>query len=263
MGSGVDRQVSTSSEQPAVRVIRGADRHHWRNEWLESWQSFPVTGNFDLAGNAHGLLMVNNEDTVSPGEGFDMHFHRNTEIITWVLEGSVVHRDSLGNEGTIHPGLAQRMSAGTGINHAERNGAGRSERTPLRVVQMWIPPDELNGDPSYQELDITTELAGNTLLPMASGMRKYKGDAAITFGNSYATLHVARLDAGKSVQVPDAPYGHVFLTHGQAELEDVGVLEHGDAVRLTATGGQRVTAADGGAELLVWEMHTVAVNVRG
>ncbi|MCT6647109.1 pirin family protein, partial [Enterococcus faecalis] len=91
-----------------------------------------------------------------------------------------------GNESTIYPGLAQRMSAGTGLRHSERNGAGRQERRPLRVVQMWIPPEELGGAPSYQEADISTALAGNALIPMASGMRKYRDDAAITFGNSYA-----------------------------------------------------------------------------
>lgn len=244
-----------------VRVIRAAERWHWRNEWLESWQSFPATGNFDLAANAHGLLMINNEDTVDPGEGFDAHDHRDMEIITWVLEGTLVHKDSLGNESTIYPGLAQRMSAGTGLRHSERNGAGRQDRQPLRVVQMWIPPEDLGGAPSYQEADISTELAGNTLIPMASGMRKYRDDAAITFGNSYATLHVARLDAGSTVQVPDAPYGHVFVTRGAAEFEGSGLLGTGDAVRLTATGGQRITAGADGTEVLIWEMHTIAVNV--
>lgn len=251
--------MSESTE--AIRVIRSEQRWHWRNEWLESWQSFPATGNFDLAANAHGLLMINNEDTVTPGEGFDMHDHRDTEIITWVLEGSVVHRDSLGNEGVIRPGMAQRMTAGTGIRHGERNGAGRQERQPLRVVQMWIPPDELGLTPGYQERDITAELAGNTLIPMASGMRKHRDDAAITFANSYATLHVARLDAGTSVEVPEAPYGHVFLTRGHAEFEGRGELGTGDAVRLTGTGGQRITAGSDGVEILIWEMHTVAATV--
>ncbi|ANA97154.1 pirin family protein [Mycobacteroides chelonae] len=250
-----------SGESTPVRVIRSAQRGHWSNEWLQSWQSFPATGNFDFAANAHGVLMVHNEDTIEPGEGFDMHAHRDVEIITWVLEGSVVHRDSLGNEGVIYPGLAQRMSAGTGIVHAERNGAGRRERSRLRVVQMWIPPDELHRPPGYQELDIAAELAGNTLVPMASGMPKHRNDAAITFGNRYATLHVARLDAGRSIQVPDAPHGHVFVARGEVEFEGYGQLQQGDAVRLTRTGGHRLTAEKDGAELLVWEMHGIAANV--
>lgn len=208
----------------AVRIVRASDRWHWRNEWLESWQSFPVTGNFDLAGNAHGLLMVNNEDTIDPGEGFDAHTHRNTEIITWVLEGTAVHKDSLGNSGEIRPGIVQRMSAGTGITHTERNGAGRLERQQLHVVQMWIPPDEIDRAPSYQESDITSDLRRNTLLPIASGMPKYRGDAAISFGNRYATLHVALLDPRHSVNAPDALYGHVFVSRGQVEFEGQGLF---------------------------------------
>lgn len=245
----------------AVRIVRASDRWHWRNEWLESWQSFPVTGNFDLAGNAHGLLMVNNEDTIDPGEGFDAHTHRNTEIITWVLEGTAVHKDSLGNSGEIRPGIVQRMSAGTGITHTERNGAGRLERQQLHVVQMWIPPDEIDRAPSYQESDITSDLRRNTLLPIASGMPKYRGDAAISFGNRYATLHVALLDPRHSINAPDALYGHVFVSRGQVEFEGQGLLQQGDAVRLTRTGGHRVSATDEGAELLIWEMHGTAINV--
>lgn len=111
------------------------------------------------------------------------------------------------------------MSAGTGITHTERNGAGRLERQQLHVVQMWIPPDEIDRAPSYQESDITSDLRRNTLLPIASGMPKYSGDAAISFGNRYATLHVALLDPRRSVNVPDALYGHVFVSRGQAEFE--------------------------------------------
>ncbi|CCF63173.1 conserved protein of unknown function; putative cupin and pirin domains [Nocardia cyriacigeorgica GUH-2] len=121
---------------PAVRVIPSAERAHWWNEWLDSTQSFPATGNFDLEANAHGILLVHNDDIVDAGAGFDTHEHREMEIITWVLEGTVVHQDSLGNSGLIYPGLAQRMSAGTGIRHSERNGAVWPQREPLRVVQM-------------------------------------------------------------------------------------------------------------------------------
>lgn len=250
-----------AKDDSAVRVIRSSDRWHWRNEWLESWQSFPVTGNFDLAGNAHGLLMVHNEDTVDPGEGFDAHTHRNTEIITWVLEGTVVHKDSLGNLGEIRPGIVQRMSAGTGITHSERNGAGRLERQQLHVIQMWIPPDEINREPSYQQSDLAADLDRNTLVPIASGMPRYSNDAAISIGNRYATLHVAVLDPGHSANIPDALYGHVFVARGQVDFEGQGLLQQGDAVRLTRSGGHRAVATSEGAELLVWEMYGTAINV--
>ncbi len=236
-----------------VEVIPGARRAHWWNAWLDSRQSFPATGNFVLEDNAHGLLLVHNEDTVGPGEGFDTHQHRDTEILTWVLEGTVVHQDSAGHSGVIHPGLAQRMSAGTGIRHSERNGAGYRERERLHVVQMWIPPDTPGVTPSYQELDIADELRRNTLLPVASGMPRHRDHAAIGIGNRHATFHVARLDPGRSITVPDAPYGHVFVARGSVAFEDHGALAQGDAVRLTAAGGHRVTASTA-AELLIWEM---------
>lgn len=80
----------------AVRIVRSGQRYGWRNEWLDSRQSFPATGNFDLAAHAHGMLLVHNEDVVEAGAGFDTHQHLNTEIVTWVLEGTVVHQDSEG-----------------------------------------------------------------------------------------------------------------------------------------------------------------------
>jgi len=242
------------TRETPVQVIRNKDRIFWSNEWLESRQSFPATGNFDLVANAHGLLMVHNEDIVDPGEGFDTHQHVDTEIITWVLEGSVVHQDSVGNSGIIHPGLAQRMSAGTGIMHSEKNGAGRYEKPALRVVQMWLPPDQSGITPSYQEMDVADELARDELVTVASGMRRHRDETAITLHNRYAALHVARLDAGSAVTIPDAPFGHVFVARGRVDFESAGQLEQGDTVRLTDTGGQSITAI-GPSEVLIWEMH--------
>ena len=238
-----------------VRIVRGDERGHWWNEWLDSRQSFPATGNFDLAANAHGLLMIHNDDIVDAGEGFDTHQHRNMEILTWVLEGSVVHQDSAGNSGLIHRGLAQRMSAGTGILHSERNGSTRRQRRRLRVVQMWVPPDEYGVAPSYEELDVATELDGGNLVPIASGAPGV--DSAIRIGNRNATFHVARLAPGDSITVPDAPFGHVYLADGSVEFEGHGRLDAGDAVRLTGTGGHRVSAT-APSEILLWEMSARA-----
>lgn len=234
-----------------VTHIPGEQRHHWWNEWLDSKQSFPATGNYDLAANAHGLLMVHNEDTVFPGEGFDSHQHQNMEILTWVLEGTLEHTDSQGNTGQIRPGLIQRMSAGTGIRHTERNASSLTSREKLRVVQMWIPPDTDGTSPSYEELDVQDRLSSGELVVVASGM---PGKSGVRIGNRYAALHVARLAPGQSIVVPDAPFGHVFMADGSADFEDVGNLAQGDAVRLTATGGHRVTASSV-SEVLIWEMH--------
>lgn len=235
-----------------ISHIPGEQRHHWWNEWLDSKQSFPATGNYDLAANAHGLLMVHNEDTVFPGEGFDSHEHRDMEILTWVLEGILEHTDSEGNSGLIRPGLIQRMSAGTGIRHTERNASSLTSRDKLRVVQMWIPPDADGRVPSYDELDVRDELASGELVCVASGM---PGRTGVRIGNRFVSLHVARLAPGQSITVPDAPFGHVFVADGSVVFEDIGDLDQGDAVRLTGTGGHRVTASTS-SEIMIWEMHT-------
>lgn len=234
-----------------VAVRRAADRFPFDNGWLSARGTFPMAGNYDAAKYAHGVLMVNNHDTVRGGSGFDTHQHREAEIITWVLRGSVVHQDSLGNTGVVYPGLAQRMTAGRGIRHSERND---SRTADLEVVQMWIPPDTPGLDPAYQELEIDDALDSGALVVVASGMRKHAGEAAIGFRNRYATLFAARLQPGQSVTVPDAPFGHVYLPKGALDMEGVGALGEGDSVRLTADGGQRLTAA-APSEVLLWEMH--------
>ncbi|MGW0040259.1 pirin family protein [Rhodococcus sp. NPDC003348] len=241
-----------------IVVQRARDRAHQNYGWLDSSQSFPFAGNFDLAAHAHGLLLVNNEDVVDIGEGFDTHQHRDAEIVTWVLSGSLVHQDSEGHSGVVYPGLAQRMSAGRGIFHSERNDRVRTDGSraaePVHLVQMWIPPDEFGIEPSYQELPIDDELDAGKLVVVASGLPRHRDDAAIGLRNRHAGLHAARLQTGRSVTIPDAPYGHLFVARGAVDVEGVGPLEHGDSLRLTGSGGNRVTATEA-AEVLIWEMH--------
>ncbi len=110
---------------PHIDVHRGGDRMKTRVAWLDSKHSFSFGEHYDPDNTHHGLLLVNNEDIVSPGQGFDTHPHRDMEIVTWVLSGSLVHQDSLGHSGVVYPGLAQRMSAGTGILHSEKNDSWR------------------------------------------------------------------------------------------------------------------------------------------
>ncbi|MFC7446730.1 pirin family protein [Rhodococcus daqingensis] len=243
---------------PSVEIRRGSDRARQNYGWLDSRQSFPFAGNFDLAAHAHGLLVVNNEDIVDAGSGFDTHQHRDAEIVTWVLSGSLVHQDSEGHSGVVFPGLAQRMSAGRGIWHSERNDSRRVDGArvaePVHVVQMWIPPDEFGIEPSYQELPIDAELDSGRLVTVASGLPRHRHHAAIGLHNRHAGLHAARLQTGQSVTVPDAPYVHVFIARGSGDVEGFGRLGQGDSLRLTGIGGQRYTAAEP-TEVLIWEMH--------
>jgi hypothetical protein len=226
--------------------------------WLDSKHSFSFGRHYDPANSHHGLLLVNNDDTVKPGTGFETHPHRDMEIVTWVLQGSLVHQDSEGHTGVIYPGLAQRMSAGTGILHSEKNDSwrldGAQHTDPVHFVQMWVVPDENGITPGYEQLEIDHELLAGSLVPVASGMPEHEGAAAIRIKNRYAALHAARLQPGQSVTLPDAPFLHLFVPRGTVTLEGTGELVTGDAVRFTATGGQRVTAVEP-AEILAWEMH--------
>jgi hypothetical protein len=150
------------------------------------------------------------------------------------------------------------MSAGTGILHSEKNDSwrlqGEPHADPVRFVQMWVVPDESGLQPGYEQLEIQDELLRGGLVPVASGMARHADAAAIRIGNRHAALHAARLGPGQSVELPEAPYLHLFVPRGEVALEGAGALGTGDAVRLTATGGQRVTATSA-AEVLVWEMH--------
>ncbi|RAY15247.1 pirin family protein [Actinomadura craniellae] len=241
-----------------IDIRRADERFTTKIGWLDSKHSFSFGRHHDPRNVHHGLLLVNNDDTVAPGTGFDTHPHQDMEIVTWVLRGSLVHQDSAGHNGVIYPGLAQRMSAGTGILHSEKNDSwrlqGEEHTDPVHFVQMWVVPDEAGIEPGYEQLEIDAELLGGGLVTVASGMPEHRNATAIRIKNRYAALHVARLQPGQSVTLPDAPLLHLFVPRGAADLEGAGTLHEGDAVRFTGTGGHRVTATDP-AEILVWEMH--------
>ncbi|MDL9938456.1 pirin family protein [Gordonia sp. ABSL1-1] len=246
--------MSTPHTTGTIRVVRAADRHHWRSAWLDSWQSFPATGNFDLTAGAHGMLLVHNDDLVDAGEGFDTHQHNDAEIVTWVLDGELTHRDSTGLTGTLRPGVVQSMTAGRGISHSEVNGSAYSSRSPLRVVQMWLAPERTGLDPRYAEADFTEELDSGELVTVASGRAEHASSKAVPIANPYAALHVARMRPQSSVIVPAAPYGHLYVARGSAALPDGTSLAQGDAVRTTATDAIELSTADG-AEVLFWENY--------
>ena len=248
---------TTSQVRPAVSLRRGADRHQTRIGWLHGRHSFD-TGIDPLGADTHhGVLVVSNHDTIAPRSGFDTHPHRNMEIVTWVLDGSLVHQDSEGHNGVIYPNLAQRMTAGTGIRHSEKNdhpAVSPGPGEPLDLIQMWVVPDEPEVAPGYEQLELDPSDVQGRLAVVASGMARHRDQAAIRIRNRYAALHVARLEPGQSVTVPDAPFVHAYVARGQLDLEAAGRLDAGDAARLTAAGERRLTAADP-SEVLIWEMH--------
>ena len=128
----------------AVDVRRAGDRFHTVLDWLDSWHSFSFGGHHDAENTHHGLLLVSNDDRIAGGGGFGEHPHADMEIVTWVLDGELEHRDSTGTHDVIYPGLAQRMSAGRGIRHSEVNASAERE---VHLVQMWVLPDVRGIDP--------------------------------------------------------------------------------------------------------------------
>lgn len=243
---------TSGPERTATVDIRRADRRA-RTElgWLDGRHSFSFGSHYDPTNLGHGLLIVSNDDRVAPGGGFGTHPHRDMEIVTWVLDGRLEHRDSEGNVGLLYPGLAQRMSAGTGIQHSEMNA---SRSVPVHLVQMWVVPAEAGIAPSYEQLDVNERLDAGGLVPVASGRGH---DGAITIHQPGAVMWVGRLSDAETVTLPDAPFVHLFVARGSVVLGD-DTLTEGDAARFTRAGAVDVTATADGAEIIVWESDAVA-----
>jgi quercetin 2,3-dioxygenase len=229
-----------------VDVRRGPERFHTALPWLDSWHSFSFGDHRDPSNVGHGLLIVSNDDTIRGGGGFGEHGHRDMEIVTWVLEGALEHRDSTGTHDVIVPGLAQRMSAGRGIRHSEMNA---SATDPVHLVQMWVLPDTRGVEPSYEQRDISEALTAGVLVPVASGRGD---DGAVTLHQRDAVLWAGVLGPGATARVPDGSHVHLFVARGDVELEDAGPLTAGDAARLSAAGALAIRA-DTSAEVLIWE----------
>jgi redox-sensitive bicupin YhaK (pirin superfamily) len=136
-GKNIRGGASLEAMPATVEIRRAADRAVTKTAWLNSRHSFSFGDHYDPGNTHHGVLLVNNDDIVAPAAGFDTHRHHDMEIVTWVLDGSLAHRDSTGHSGVVYPGLAQRMSAGPGLSHSEKN-ASTTDR--VRFVQMWALP---------------------------------------------------------------------------------------------------------------------------
>ena len=230
-----------------IDVRRAAQRFATTTDWLTSRHSFSFGPHYDPADVGLSVLVAHNDDVVAPGAGYDTHPHVDTEIVTWVLEGSLVHEDTRHHSGVLHPGVAQRMSAGRGVLHSERNDEPGAA-VPTRFVQMWLRPDQPGLEPSYEQRDAGPSTG---LVPLVSGLREL--DAAVRIHTSGAALYVARLGPSAAVLLPDAPHLHVFVARGGVHLEGAGRLDEGDAARFSGEGGPRLTAVTD-AEVLVWQL---------
>jgi redox-sensitive bicupin YhaK (pirin superfamily) len=232
----------------AIDVRPAETRFHTKISWLDSWHTFSFGEHYDANNTHHGLLLVLNDDVVAAGGGFATHPHRDMEIVTWVLDGALAHRDSAGNEGVITRDVAQRMTAGSGIRHSEQNA---SESESVHLLQMWVPPDTLGLDPGYEQRDIGDRIKTDELFPLASGREP---DAAIMLHQRDATLWIWRGNPNSSVTVPDAPFVDIFVARGDVRLAD-DALETGDAVRADDAGELTISAGNAGAELVIWTTY--------
>ncbi|MEW2580305.1 pirin family protein [Streptomyces syringium] len=201
---------------------------------IETWHAFSFAGFYDPDNVRFGPLSACNEEHLAPGAGFAEHPHRDTEIVTWVIEGELTHEDSTGHVSVVRPGDVQRLGAGAGVRHVERNAGA----APLRFLQMWLTPSEFGGDPSYE---VVRGLADGT-------------PYALTRAD--ASLRVWRLGRGHGVDLPAAPWLYAHVVRGAVRLGGLGgeELRAGDAARVVDASRLRAEAVDA-AELLVWEMH--------
>jgi redox-sensitive bicupin YhaK (pirin superfamily) len=216
-----------------VEVRRGGERFVSRAQGRESRYSFSYAEHYDAANTHHGLLLAHNDETLAPGAGYDEHLHRDLEIVTWVLAGTLTHRDSSGASHEVPSGWVQVMSAGSGVTHSETN----EHAEPAHYLQMWVRPDGSEDEPSYARHELAAR-------PLA--------DALVLPGQPDATFAVAR-PGGAGLELPESAFLHVFVASGSVDLAGIGRLDAGDAARLRAAGRLRVTGGPG-SEIGVWAM---------
>lgn len=217
-----------------IRIQRDGERYPGGDPeaGIETRHAFSFGSHYDPDNLRFGALIACNEERLAPGAGFDEHPHSHTEIVTWVVEGELTHRDSAGHATVVGPGDVQHLGSAAGVRHVERNDGTE----PLVFVQMWLAPVEPGGDPSYEVVRGVAD-ATPYALPAAGAM-----------------LHVRRLETGGRAALPDADLLYVHVVRGTVRLAGEE-LAAGDAARVSAERDLALLAT-GDAEVLVWEMRS-------
>jgi redox-sensitive bicupin YhaK (pirin superfamily) len=229
------------------QIRRATERGHAQHGWLDSFHSFSFADYHDPAHMGFGSLRVINEDRVQPGRGFGTHSHRDMEIISYVLEGGLAHKDSMGNGSVIRPGDVQRMSAGTGVAHSEYNA---SDRDPVHFLQIWIEPATRGATPGYEEKHFDAASKRGQLRLIASPDGR---EGSVTIRQD-ANLYAVLLDGDERVEFVQNPgrKSYVHVVRGEAEVNGQP-LAAGDA--LMTTGEGRIRMLDGrDAEILLFDL---------
>jgi redox-sensitive bicupin YhaK (pirin superfamily) len=206
---------------------KSAERGRTKIDWLDSRHSFSFGDYYDPSNMGFRTLRVINEDRVVPGAGFPTHPHRDMEIVTYVLEGALEHKDSLGNGSIIRPGEAQRMSAGTGITHSEFN---HSKSEPVHFLQIWIVPEKRGIAPGYEQKTIDDAKSHGSFATIAS---PENGDRSVKIHQD-AALSVAKLDRGQTVaaNLKKGHHGWVQVARGNVEVNGTS-LAQGDGASIS------------------------------
>jgi redox-sensitive bicupin YhaK (pirin superfamily) len=230
-----------------MELRAGKDRGYADHGWLKSYHSFSFAEYYDPRNVQFGNLRVINEDRVAPGQGFGTHGHRDMEIISYVLEGALAHRDSMGNGSAIRPGDVQRMSAGSGVAHSEFN---HSTELETHFLQIWILPSAQGIPPSYQEKNFAAaEKRGRLRLVASSDGR----DGSVPM-NADAAMYAGLFDGEEhaALAIPAGRKAYVHVARGAARVNGRRLVA-GDAVKLTDE--PEVTIDDGkAAEVLVFDL---------
>ena len=230
-----------------LQIRRSEERGQASHGWLNSRHSFSFANYRDPAHTGFGPLLVINEDRVAPAQGFGSHGHSDMEIISYVLEGALEHKDSMGTGSVLHYGDVQRMSAGSGVRHSEFNHSAGAE---LHFLQIWIEPNVRGIAPGYEEKHFPPASKHNRLCLVASGDGR-QGSVLI---HQDASIYASILDQEQGLEYPLAPgrSAYVHLIRGSLLVNDIA-LKAGDALKMTAQG--MVTLAQGeGAEVLLFDL---------
>jgi len=229
-------------------TIRKADeRGHADHGWLDTYHTFSFADYLDPEHMGFRTLRVINEDRVRGGRGFGTHGHRDMEIISYVLEGALGHRDSTGTDGVIRPGEVQRMSAGTGVMHSEMNA---SDKDIVHFLQIWILPERGGIAPGYEQKKFEDDEKRGKLRVVASPDAR---DGSVKIHQD-VTLYTTLLEDGQSVTHDFAPnrYGWVQVARGEVEVNG-RKLEAGDGAAIENE--SRVTLTGKGAEVLLFDLN--------
>ena len=230
-----------------IDIKRSNERGHTQIDWLDSYHSFSFGEYYDPSNIHFGPLRVMNDDTIKPGEGFPTHPHRDMEIVTIILEGTVAHKDSSGGEGTITVNEVQRMTAGSGIFHSEFNA---SDWEILKLLQIWFIPNKPGLTPSYEQKKFSHDVKKNILLKVVSGNK----EEGVIFINQDAEIFLSDLVDGKEIthKLKENRGAYIHLIEGAVNVNGV-LLSNGDAVEIT--GEEKITiTATANSKIILFDM---------